>query len=110
MKFKCFAILHKNDCYSIFANYLNIHTAGFKQGNICFLSVMIIYLGSRNLVWTRKKPVNVDYKIYVIDVNCVKLFGEWSENKGISHDHRPVNYISVWLREIFADKIVQMSS
>lgn len=110
MKLKCFAILHKNDCYSIFDKPLNVHTARFKQGKICFLSVMIIYLGSRNLMWTRKKPVIVDYKISVIDVNCVKLFGELSENNGISHDHRPVNYISVWLREIVADKIIQMSS
>lgn len=89
---------------------MNIHTAGFKQGKICFLSVMIIYLGSRNLMGTRKKPVIVDYEISVIDVNCVKLFGKWSENDGISHDHQPFNYIQVWLREIVADKIVQMSS
>lgn len=50
MKLKCFAILHKNDCYSIFAKSLNIHTARFQQGKICFLSVMIINLGSRNLM------------------------------------------------------------
>lgn len=77
-----FAILHKNDCCSIFANSLNIHTARFKQGKICSLSVMIIY--SRNLMGTRKKQV--------IGLNCEKFFGEWSENIGISHGHKPVYY------------------
>lgn len=28
----------------------NVHTARFKQGKICFLSVMIIYLDFRNLM------------------------------------------------------------
>lgn len=43
-----FAILHKNDCCSIFANSLNIHTARFKQGKISSLSVIIIYDISRS--------------------------------------------------------------
>lgn len=38
-------------------------------------------------MWIRKKLVIVDYKIFVIDVNCVKLFGEWLENNGIFYDY-----------------------
>lgn len=64
-----FVILHKNGCYSIFAKSLNNHTARFKQGKICSLSILIIY--SRYLMGTRKKQV-----IDLSSENCEKLFGE----------------------------------
>lgn len=63
-----------------FRKSLNVPTVRFKQGKKLFLSVMIIYLGFRNLMWTRKKQIIVNYNISVTIANCGQLFGESYEN------------------------------